>query len=1276
MRSHFPIRTPLRPRLNLLALAVGAFCAAAGAPVHAQLAAGALPTGWNVGSGNVSIVQNGSTLNINQATPQALVNFATFNVGAGALVDIRQPGAASALLARTTGGDPSQIYGQIKANGALWLINPAGIMVGAGARIDVGSFIASTLNVSDSDFLAGRLTFKAGNAGTGGEVRNAGTITAASGGSIYLVAPSVTNTGTLNAPNGEVLLAAGQSVQLVDTGTPGVSVAITGAPGEVRNLGRIAAEAGRIGLAAGLVSNSGSIDADSVVREGGRVFLRASGDLKTTAASDISANGTTGGNVQLYADGAARIDGRVSATGSAGRGGYVDTSGGKSLDVVNAPVVGKGGEWHIDPFDIEIVEGSLGLGSGTGGGVEGGQSVIVSNETGARIGADTVRSQLDEGINVSITTGAGPAQFGAGNITVNGAIVKTGTLDSTLTLNASNNIYINAAISSSKSALGLNLNSNLANDDSKVSHAAQLNASLDLHGGVLTVSEGSGTGNGTLDIVSGTTSLNMPTSAINAATVNVRSGATLAVNRAGSALSGAMNNAGTVSVGGSGTAVFDHSGTHSGTFNVATGSGISFAGSNSFNAGTAFAGTGTVEWADFVTLGTALSFGDGNGALVMHGLTLSSGNASVLTTQGKGHVVDSQVGLQGGATWVNNGSVDVRGDGAIQAYLPGNRFENNGTVTTSSTLGNVLVGSPQATTFVNNGTIVKSGAVDQNYFYITNAAGGTIRVDAGELLLQQTTQGGNVQVAEGAHATFDGLTLNSGVVFSGLGAITWKGAVNLRGDVDIGVSAPVLSGGPLTFMYGNGHQFTTRNVVNLGNSANWVLAEGTTWNNYGSVNIGAVGSDLGPGTLELRGGTFNNRAGGTLSVAPASQLQLAVGSVVTNDAGATVNLVSDGSDSGPIFRNSEFGQLLNSGTVVKSGVGSTAAPLTNLAGGMVRIEAGELDVRMGADNPNNGAIVLLPGSTLGSGMQLHNNGSISGSGTIALGGDATLFNNGTLAPGSADALGTLTVQGGYVQGANGVLNIRLGSDGNDLLDVDGPVTLGGTLNLGALGGFMPANGAMADFVVARGSGSGAFAQVNAPGLASDSSTATLSVSYPAAGGTVARATAAVLPSIGVCSSNAALPGCDSVLPTLAQCVANGMLAGCEARLPSPAMCLVSPLLPGCPPPPSADICTIAPNSALCQVLSPPTASQPVKPEQQAANEIIRAVVTSLPKTDVDQFAFLDTTKSATPGGASASSSGGTSTSASGDDKKSDNKANPDAKTDVAKSEPAKKMYCN
>ncbi|MCZ8284148.1 MAG: filamentous hemagglutinin N-terminal domain-containing protein, partial [Bacteroidia bacterium] len=364
-----------------------------GAQSFAQgLPANALPTGWNVTSGAATITQNGNSLNINQTSQQAIANFASFNVGSGALVDIRQLNSSAALLARVTGGDPSLIQGQIRADGALWLINQAGIMVGPGARIDVARFIASSLNVSDSDFLAGRLNFK--GAGTPGDVRNEGTINAASGGSIYLVGANVANSGSLNAPQGEVLLAAGQTVQLVDTATPGVSVAITGAPGEARNLGQITAEAGRIGLAAGLVSNSGTINASSAVREGGRIFLRASGDIKTSATSNISANGTTGGNVVLIAENAASIDGEVSATGSTGRGGYVDTSGKKSLDVVKAPTVGQGGEWHIDPFNIEIVA------AGPNFGVMG-ENVITSNESGAHISASTINNALDNGINVT-----------------------------------------------------------------------------------------------------------------------------------------------------------------------------------------------------------------------------------------------------------------------------------------------------------------------------------------------------------------------------------------------------------------------------------------------------------------------------------------------------------------------------------------------------------------------------------------------------------------------------------------------------------------------------------------------------------------------------------------------------------------------------------------------------------------------------------------------------------------------------------------------------------
>ena len=165
-------------RLGHLSFAVATLCAAMSPPVRAQVNPGALPTGWNVTGGSAAISRTGNTLNIVQTTPQALVNFQSFNVGSAAVVDIRQPGRRSELQARTVGGEPSQINGQVKANGSLWLINPAGIMVGPGARIDVGSFVASTLNVSDSDFLAGRLTFQGG--ATAGEVRNAGSINAAS----------------------------------------------------------------------------------------------------------------------------------------------------------------------------------------------------------------------------------------------------------------------------------------------------------------------------------------------------------------------------------------------------------------------------------------------------------------------------------------------------------------------------------------------------------------------------------------------------------------------------------------------------------------------------------------------------------------------------------------------------------------------------------------------------------------------------------------------------------------------------------------------------------------------------------------------------------------------------------------------------------------------------------------------------------------------------------------------------------------------------------------
>ena len=220
-------------------------------------------------NGTASFNQAGNLLTVNN-TNGTIINWNSFSIGANETTRFNQASASSSVLNRVIANDPSVLLGTLSSNGHVWLVNPAGIMVGQGATIDVAGFVASTLNVANQDFLAGRLNF--GATPNAGSIQNYGQITTSSGGSVYLVAPSVTNNGIINAPNGEVILVAGQTVQLLDTGTPGVSVAITGAQGNATNLGQIISEAGRIGMAGVLVKNSGTLDASSVVKEGGAHF--------------------------------------------------------------------------------------------------------------------------------------------------------------------------------------------------------------------------------------------------------------------------------------------------------------------------------------------------------------------------------------------------------------------------------------------------------------------------------------------------------------------------------------------------------------------------------------------------------------------------------------------------------------------------------------------------------------------------------------------------------------------------------------------------------------------------------------------------------------------------------------------------------------------------------------------------------------------------------------------------------------------------------------------
>ena len=164
----------------------------------AQLAVG----GSLVVAGQAQVSSSGATTLINQSTNKAIINWQDFSVGAGASVQFNQPNASAITLNRVTGSSVSTIDGAIRANGQVWLLNPNGVLFGNNARINVGGLLATTSDIANQDFLAGRYNFSGGRGG----IVNNGTIQAASGGSVVLSAPSVTNRGLIQANAGHVVL--------------------------------------------------------------------------------------------------------------------------------------------------------------------------------------------------------------------------------------------------------------------------------------------------------------------------------------------------------------------------------------------------------------------------------------------------------------------------------------------------------------------------------------------------------------------------------------------------------------------------------------------------------------------------------------------------------------------------------------------------------------------------------------------------------------------------------------------------------------------------------------------------------------------------------------------------------------------------------------------------------------------------------------------------------------------------------------------------------------
>ena len=285
----------------------------------AGLVAQTLPEGGVVRTGDARITTNGSTTRIDQTSARAILDWRSFTIGPDGHVIFLQPSAQSATLNRVTGDQASIILGRLDANGQVLLINPNGIVFGGAARINVGSLIASTSNVSNANFMAGRLVFdNPGRPGAG--IVNAGAISAADGGLVALVAPHVRNDGVLVARLGKVVLGAADTFTVDIYGDTLINLALSDVhAGQLRSLTgepvtNLVTHTGTIDTAGGqtvlmtartaknvlddLINVSGTIKADTAVQQGGRILLLGEGG-RVDVSGALSAGGTTGGSIEV-----------------------------------------------------------------------------------------------------------------------------------------------------------------------------------------------------------------------------------------------------------------------------------------------------------------------------------------------------------------------------------------------------------------------------------------------------------------------------------------------------------------------------------------------------------------------------------------------------------------------------------------------------------------------------------------------------------------------------------------------------------------------------------------------------------------------------------------------------------------------------------------------------------------------------------------------------------------------------------------------------------------
>jgi len=348
----------------------------------------ALPSQVIQAEGVYQIQQSGAMLQVTAENGTKL-HWQSFSIDQGETVHFLLPTAQSVLLNKVTGSDPSQIFGSLLSNGHVYLVNPAGILIGKEARIDTAGFIATTLDmILDNDgyqFVGESLS----SISISGEV-------IARDGNLMVIGGGIDLNGRLACMNGNAYLWGSSHV---------------------------------------FVSEETQISASSIAIEGEYVLF--------PKGAEANADGLgNGGKITLFAE-KADVHGSFSARGGSeeGNGGFIEISAHHlncSARVDASALKGNPGEVIFDPLDIQIIPGAVDTNVTVLAG-----SIYEPNASPSTISQTTIDGAL-AGANVTVRS-IGGAGADPGDLFMTDNYVTIGS-PFTLTLEAFRDIRINASL--------------------------------------------------------------------------------------------------------------------------------------------------------------------------------------------------------------------------------------------------------------------------------------------------------------------------------------------------------------------------------------------------------------------------------------------------------------------------------------------------------------------------------------------------------------------------------------------------------------------------------------------------------------------------------------------------------------------------------------------------------------------------------------------------------------------------------------------------------------